>query len=83
MPFRETEVEIVFAKGYNIQKDLVTLAKEVGSVTRAGAFYTFGTNKWQGFDAMAQAIVDDQKLFKELEKATHELLQKGVVKKAE
>lgn len=74
MPFRETNVEIVFAKGYDVQKDLVTLAKEIGSIAQSGSTYTFWEHKWRGIDNVMEEVLNDKKLFDEIEKATKKML---------
>lgn len=74
MPFRETSVDIAFWKWYNVNKDLITLAKEIGAIGQKGAYYTFDEFRWQGGDAMFKEIESNPDLFKKVEKATHQKL---------
>ena len=75
MPFRETEVDIAFGKGYDIVKDLILLSKEIGAVERNGAYFSFWEHRWQGSEAMVEAIKADPELYKEIEKKTQEKLK--------
>lgn len=68
-PFRSTKVIIEYWKGFNYIQDLITTAIEIGVITRAGAFYSFGSDKRQGEEKMRVDIGADEKLQKIIEKA--------------
>lgn len=48
--------------------EIVDLAVERGIVNRAGAWYTYGEERWQGRQAVRDALADDAELYNSLKK---------------
>jgi recombination protein RecA len=49
-----------FTRGeYDTVKDVVNIAIAYELVTRAGAYYSYGDQKWQGKDGVLQAVRED------------------------
>lgn len=83
MPFRETEVDIAFWKGYNIEKDLIRLALDIGAIEQKGAYFMFDDKKWQGKEAMFKEIQEDKVLYEKMRKETHiKLSHRDAMKKS-
>jgi len=62
-PFREAEVDIVFGKGIDKLGDLVTVAADLGVITKSGSWFSFGdTRLGQGKEKAAEAVAADPQL---------------------
>src|SRR5690554_2506614 len=62
-PFREAEVDIVFGKGIDKLGDLVTVAVDLGVITKSGSWFSFGdTRLGQGKEKAAEAVAADPQL---------------------
>lgn len=75
-PRRVASVAFYFAKGggfeagdFDVAKDIVESSIQAGVVERAGAWYRFGGEQWQGKDAFADAVREEPKLQAELRDA--------------
>ncbi|MEF2175521.1 MAG: recombinase RecA [Candidatus Absconditabacteria bacterium] len=66
-PFKAGELVIKFNQGICSDIDLVEAGVILGSITRAGAFYTVGDNKVQGKDNLVKFLSEDEPKRKELE----------------
>lgn len=56
-------------------KDIVNICISIDVITRAGAYYSYGEQKWQGKDALIMAVREDVDLQRELrEKAVSHFL---------
>jgi recombination protein RecA len=56
-------------------KDIVNICISIDVITRAGAYYSYGDQKWQGKDALVLAVREDLDMQKELrEKAVNHFL---------
>ena len=51
---------------FDTVKDVVNIGIAVGLITRSGPYYSFGTQKWQGKDALTAAVREDIELQREL-----------------
>lgn len=58
-------------------KDIVNIGIALGLITRGGAYYSYGGQKWQGKDAVVQAIREDLDLQQALRDATSDAYIKG------
>jgi recombination protein RecA len=72
-PFRETEVELWFDRGFDKEGSLLTIAAEKGIVTKSGAHYTYKGERLGQGHANATAAVREQGLFTELLAAVREV----------
>lgn len=66
-PFKTVEVPIKWAEGISKPDDIVEASVILKLITRNGAFYTFGDQKFQGKAKMVDFITTDEKGRKELE----------------
>lgn len=78
-PQRTAYIDFYFAEGgdvpsgdFDFGKELVAMAALTGVLTRGGAWYTFGEHKWQGADAVVQAVREDIDLREQMEKEVRE-----------
>jgi recombination protein RecA len=62
-PFRQVEFDIVFGKGIHQLGEVADLAEERGIVQKAGAWYSYGEQRWQGRDKFCVALEADPALF--------------------
>lgn len=72
-PQQTAQVDFYFADGggfhlgeFDTIKDVVNIALAIGSITRAGAFYNFDGQKWQGKEALVAGVREDLDLQKKL-----------------
>jgi recombination protein RecA len=66
-PFKTVEVPIKWAEGISKPDDIVEASVILKLITRNGAFYTLGDQKFQGKAKMVDFITTDEKARKELE----------------
>ncbi len=66
-PFKTVEVPIKWAEGISKSDDIVEASVILKLITRNGAFYTFGDQKFQGKAKMVDFITTDEKGRKTLE----------------
>ena len=66
-PFKTVEVPIKWAEGISKSDDIVEASVILKLITRNGAFYTFGDQKFQGKAKMVDFITTNEKGRKELE----------------
>lgn len=66
-PFRETELKLIYANaGFDNVADLLGLAVKHSIVTKGGAWFTYGTQKWQGEQNAIAALRADATLLEEI-----------------
>lgn len=65
-PQQTAQVDFYFAKtlgfdlgDFDVVKDIVNIGIAIGVITRAGSFYTYEGQKWQGKDALVLGIRED------------------------
>lgn len=68
-PFRQVEFDIVFGRGISQVGEVVDLAEERDVLQKAGAWYSFGDQRWQGRDRLCVALEADPELFTRLRAA--------------
>lgn len=78
-PQQTAQVDFYFADGlgfhlgeFDVIKDVVNIAIAIGTITRAGAFYSFNGQKWQGKDALVAGVREDVQLREELSRIARE-----------
>lgn len=84
-PQQTAQVDFYFADGkgfhlgeFDTVKDAVNICISIGLITRAGAFYNYGGQKWQGKDNLVLAVREDLDLQAELKTAaTNHFLPNG------
>lgn len=59
-PFRSVEVPIFYGEGFNREWSLINLAIEKGVILKSGAWYTYGDEKYQGFDDIVKMAKQDK-----------------------
>ena len=67
-PFKTAELPVKWGIGYDKTADVVEAATVLKLVDRAGAFYTFGKQKFQGKEKFIAALDSDEKTRASLEK---------------
>jgi recombination protein RecA len=74
-PFREAEVDIVFGRGIDKLGDLVTVASDLGVITKSGSWFSFGdTRLGQGKEKAAEVVAGDPELMSTIRKLVLEQL---------
>ena len=61
---------------YDFGRELVSLAHHFGILDRAGAWFSYNGQKWQGADAVADAVREDMDLRDALDKEVRAVLQR-------
>ncbi len=65
-PFRKGEIQINFGYGLQYELECINFAINYGIIDKKGAWYFYGEQKWQGVDALVQAMKDDSSLYMEI-----------------
>jgi len=72
-PFKVAEFDILYDKGISREGELLDLATKFDIIRKAGAFYSYGEVKLgQGRENSKSFLLDNKKLFKELEMGVRE-----------
>ncbi len=67
-PFREAEIDLLYAEGISREGELIDLGVEREVVKKSGAFFSFGDTKLgQGREAAKQFLRDNPKVAKDIE----------------
>ena len=66
-PFKSVELPVIWGEWYSKVLDIVEAATVLKIISKAGAFYTFGDQKFQGKEKLSQMIATDEKIKKALE----------------
>src|SRR3990167_5849172 len=66
-PLKEATFNIVYGKGVDTIDELATIAVDKEIVKRTGAWYNYKDLKFQGLDALVNALREQPELLKELE----------------
>lgn len=70
-PYREWKFDILFGEGVDSFKEVLTIAEEIGVITRNGAFYYYGEAKLgQGWDNVIMFMKDNQEMYEEIREKT-------------
>ena len=68
-PFRIAEFDITYGKGISREGALLDVAVEMGIVSKAGSWYSYGKDRLgQGREAVKARLADDLKMAEELER---------------
>ena len=67
-PFKTAELPVRWKMGYDKMADIAEAASILKLVSRSGAFYTFGTQKFQGKEKFIQVLGTDEKMRTAIEK---------------
>lgn len=74
-PFRTAEFDIMYGAGISYEADVLNSGIKYGTITKAGASYSFGDIKLGvGFDNVRLKLQEDKKLLHDIEKKTKESL---------
>jgi len=66
-PFKTAEFDIIYGKGIDKEKDIISVAAEAGIITRSGAWYSYkDENIGQGLDNTIDFILSNPELMKEI-----------------
>jgi recombination protein RecA len=65
-PFREAEFDIMYNQGINKAGDILDLAAARDIVEKAGAWYSYSGERWQGRESAVQFLRDNPKIMEEL-----------------
>ena len=68
-PFRQVEFDIVFGRGISQVGQVVDLAEERDVLQKAGAWYSFADQRWQGREKLCLALESDAELLGRLRAA--------------
>jgi len=68
-PFGKAEIDIVWGKGIDRNKEIVDLGVEYDIIHRGGAWYTYKEMKFQGLDKLQEAFNDNPEVYTEVEEA--------------
>src|SRR3989339_542835 len=67
-PFKEVEFDIIYNEGISKAGDLIDLAVNMDIVKKAGAWFTFGEDRFQGREQFRLKILENQVIYKALER---------------
>lgn len=68
IPFKTFEYYVEFGKGIQRVQEIIDLSLESGEITKGGAWYNIGDQKFQGEAAVKQFLLDNPGFMDELEK---------------
>ncbi|MFZ2150632.1 MAG: recombinase RecA [Candidatus Absconditicoccaceae bacterium] len=67
-PFKTAELPVKWKMGYDKTLDIIEAGVILKLIGKGGAFYSIGNQKFQGKEKLAQAVENDEKVKKNLEK---------------
>ncbi|HWQ26908.1 MAG TPA: recombinase RecA [Chlorobaculum sp.] len=80
-PFRTAEFDILYGEGISVLGELIDLAVEFGVVKKAGAWFSYGSDKLgQGRDAAKKLLREDDALRNKIREQVRELMSPAAVK---
>jgi recombination protein RecA len=74
-PFKTAELPVKWNMGYDTITDVIEAATLLKLISKAGAFYTLGAQKFQGKEKLAQFLASDEKSLKELTKKIEDAIK--------
>jgi len=78
-PFRTAEFDILYGEGISVLGELIDLAVEFGVVKKAGAWFSYGSDKLgQGRDAAKKLLREDDALRNKIREQVRELMTPGI-----
>lgn len=66
-PFRQVEFDIMYNEGISKEGDLVDMSVEAKVVKKAGAWFTYNEDRFQGREQFRLRLVEDKELYKKLD----------------
>lgn len=66
-PFKEVEFDILYNEGISKAGDLIDMAVEKNIVNKAGAWFTYAEERFQGREQFRSKLNEDEALFKKLD----------------
>jgi len=67
-PFRFCSFDLIYGKGFNGLRSLISVAVERGIIDKGGAWYSYNGEKWQGMAAVEAVLQSNPALLETLEK---------------
>lgn len=67
-PFKEVEFDILYNEGISRSGDLIDMAVEAGIIKKGGAWFTYGEDRFQGREQFRSKMMEDENMFKSIEK---------------
>jgi len=64
--FGATTLYFAHGQGVDVYRDLITVCEIKGIITKGGAWYTYGEQKFQGLAGFAEALKGNKELYQEL-----------------
>ena len=75
-PFRKTEAELIFGKGFSREGDVFDLAVEMGYIDKAGSWFSFNDIKLgQGKEKSMQYLEENKEVGKKIEELVLDMLK--------
>jgi recombination protein RecA len=68
-PFRTCTFDLIYGEGYDTVKSLIDVAIERGILKQAGAWVSYGDQKWQGLSAAKEALSKDPEVLAKIAEA--------------
>ena len=65
-PFKKGEFTIIFGKGFDKAKDIVSCAIRVGLIEKKGSWLYFGKGSWQGMQKLVDELNDNTELYEQI-----------------
>jgi recombination protein RecA len=75
-PFKKCEIPVLRGVGYDRNLDIIEAAVVLKIITKAGAFYTLGENKYQGKARLSTALNEDISVRDKLDKQIRKAIKK-------
>jgi recombination protein RecA len=79
VPFRETEVKLFYEDGFDKIDNLIEFASDLNLFERAGAWYTYEEQRFQGLAALKEALSNDPKIVASIQNKVKKIVDAQVV----
>lgn len=77
-PFKVAEFRVMFGTGIDKEYELITLGQGLKLIEKAGAWFRYKGNQWQGIENAILGLREDAPLAAELEKSIRDVLFKDI-----
>ncbi|HED30741.1 MAG TPA: recombinase RecA [Prosthecochloris aestuarii] len=78
-PFKTVEFDILYGEGISVMGELIDLAVEFGIVKKAGAWFSYDSEKLgQGREAVKKAFKDDPELYAKIQQQVKDVMSPAV-----
>lgn len=71
-PHKTAQYAVFYGKGIDMLDEIVNIAVEDGIIKKAGAWFSYGSEKWQGMEKVKEYLHDNPDVFSEIEKLIKE-----------